>query len=77
MTAIEPAFTSDTAAQKLTDAGYPVTADWIKKHLAEVPHLRMGRKIRFTDALLGEFIAQSTRRPSTDDDTLRPASRRR
>jgi hypothetical protein len=77
MTAIEPAFDAYEAAWKLTEAGYAVTADWIKKHLADIPHIRTGRNAWFTDALLAEFVAQNTRRPTTGDDSLRPVSRRR
>ncbi len=78
MTAIEPAFGADEAAEKLARAGYPVTADWIKKNPAKVPHVRMGRRICYTDALLAEFVKQSTKRPAgATDDSLRPVSRRR
>ena len=63
MTALPAGYGADEAARRLTAAGYPRTAHWLKTHLSQVPHTRIGRDVRFTDAQLLEFLQLSSREP--------------
>jgi phage gp29-like protein len=76
MTAIEPAYGYAEAAAKLQALGYDISENWLRQH-PEVPRIKVGRAVQFTDSLLTEFLAAKTQRLTTTGDTLRPASRRR
>ena len=76
MTAIEPGYGYPEAAEKLTTLGYPVTEEWLRRHF-EVPRIKVGRRVVFTDSLLAEFLAANTKRATERTDPHRPISRRR
>jgi hypothetical protein len=54
---------------------------WLEKHLPELPHIKYGSLVRFTDAHLDEIRARFEKRPGgTAPETtaaLRPSTRRR
>lgn len=48
----EPPFDRAEAARRLG-----VTESWLRAHKDEVPHLRIGRRVRFTQDCLDDFLA--------------------
>lgn len=76
MTAIEPAYGFAEAAAKLQALGYSITENWLRQH-PEVPRIKVGHDVKFTDALLAEFISSKTQRPTVDDGRPSGARRRR
>jgi hypothetical protein len=53
-----PTYSRVEAAEKLG-----VSVDWLREHHAEIPHLRLGRLIRFTDAHLARIQADREVQP--------------
>lgn len=57
--------------QAATRLGGPFTVDWLRGHLDEIPHLRVGSgrgrggRIGFTDAQLDAIVDQHTVAPKT------------
>lgn len=72
MSASEPPFGPEEAARRL---GVPVS--WLKTHRDEVPHVRMGRFRRYTQAHLDAYIARQTVEPKPYAPTARSQARRK
>ncbi len=39
------------------------SADWVRHNIAEIPHRRIGRTIRFTDQDLADYLESQAVRP--------------
>jgi len=37
--------------------------DWVRRHLADIPHRKIGQSVRFTDADLAAYLDQTAVRP--------------
>lgn len=72
---LEPAYGFAQAAEKLQALGYRITESWLREHIGAVPHIKVGRDVKFTDSLLAEFLEQQTKRPQSR--TSGPAGGRR
>lgn len=76
MTALPRACGFADAAAKLRAAGHTkMTEHWLRSHLDQVPHTRIGREITFTDDQLRAFLDGHSHTPAAKE--LRPADRRR
>ena len=51
------------AAAYLTEHWVPTSEQWMRKHQSEIPHLKIGGKIRYDPADLDRYI-ESCRRPA-------------
>ena len=74
--ALEPAYGYAKAAEKLQALGYDVSEHWLRNH-PEVPRVKIGHDVKFTDALLAEFIESKTQRQREDAASGRPLPQRR
>lgn len=64
MTTLPRAYGFEEAATKLRNAGYKkITENWLRRHLSQVPHTRIGREITFTDEQLLAFLAAHSTAP--------------
>lgn len=63
---LEPAFGYTEAAVRLNQRGYRISERWLREHIGQVPHIKVGRDVRFTDSLLAEFLEQHTKRPAAE-----------
>jgi hypothetical protein len=57
-----------------------LSAAWLRKHIRELPHLKYGHIVKFTDTHLAEIRAMHERRPADQQapaSALRPSTRRR
>jgi hypothetical protein len=57
-----------------------LSAWWLKKHIADLPHLKYGHLVRFTDDHLAEIRAMHEQRPESRTEPtreLRPSTTRR
>lgn len=76
MTALPRAYGFAAAAAKLREAGHTkLTEYWLRSHLDQVPHTRIGREITFTDDQLRAFLDGHSHTPEVKE--LRPVDRRR
>lgn len=73
---LETGYDYPAAAARLREAGYPVTERWLRNHIKELPHTKIGYEVRFTDAQLAELVADRSRTPAAQE-SLKPVSRRR
>lgn len=68
-------YTVEQAAERL---GPAVTKDWIKHHIAELPHTRSGKgrgragRVAFTEAHLMEILLLIEHRPATSPIPSQP-----
>jgi len=72
---LEPAYGYAKAAEKLQALGYDVSEHWLRNH-PEVPRVKVGHDVKFTDALLAEFIESKTQRAKLEATSDRPTGRR-
>lgn len=57
-----------------------LSAAWLKKHIRELPHIKYGHLVRFTDEHLAEIRAMHEKRPDGAAEAtqeLRPSTTRR
>lgn len=75
-------YTLEQAAQRL---GGPFTVDWLKGHIDELPHIKVGGgtgrggRIGFSEADLAAIVLMFRRepKPATDPGDFTPITRRR
>lgn len=70
MSSHEPPFGYAEAARRL---GVKVT--WLQAHIDEVPHRRLGRLVRFTQADLDTYLARQAVAPKTGGRSSRSRKR--
>ena len=64
MTSLEPAYGFAEAAAKLQQLGYKISERYLREHIGEVPHTKVGRDVKFTESHLAEFLESRTKRPA-------------